>query len=73
MTSKSCKAKIFNGDPAKRPDDIMYLKLGCSLVGKDIDNRIKQEPFKFQYCLKLKPLIFSKTMGGTDGFQWSII
>ena len=37
----------------KRPEDITYLKVLCNLDGPEIDERILQEPFEFQFCLKL--------------------
>ena len=47
----------FTKASEKRPEDIMYLKVLCNLDGPDIDERILQEPFKFQFCLKLPQLM----------------
>ena len=43
----------FSKVAAKRPEDIMYLKVLCSLYGPEIDKRILQDTFEFQFCLKL--------------------
>ena len=43
----------FPKSSEKRPEYIIYLKVLCNLDGPDIDKMILQEPFKFQFCLKL--------------------
>ena len=43
----------FTKATEKRPEDIMYLKVLCNLDGPDFYERILQETFEFQFCLRL--------------------
>ena len=43
----------FTKATEKLPEDIIYIKVICNLYGPDIDQKILQEPFEFQFCLKL--------------------
>ena len=41
--------KAFPKAAEMRPEDIMYLKVLCTIDGPEIDERNFLEPFKFQF------------------------
>ena len=51
LNGKGDPMTAFPKGAEKSPEDIMYLKVLCNLDGAEIDNRILQEPFGFQFCL----------------------
>ena len=57
FNGKGNHIKSFPMAAEKCPEDIMYIKVPCTLDGIDIDERILQEPFRFQFCLKLPQLM----------------
>ena len=57
MNGKGNTITEFPKAAEKRPECIMYLKVLCNLDGPDIDKRILQEPFEFQFFLKLLQLM----------------
>ena len=50
LNGKGNPMKEFPKATEKRPEDMMYLKVLCNLYGPDIDEKILQEPLKFQLC-----------------------
>ena len=53
INRKGNPMKAFLKASDNPPEDIMYLKVIYNLDGPEIDERILQETFEFQFCLKL--------------------